>query len=96
MIASINLDWMSKIMDNLGGRPGISAALIDSAGTVLAAPADQASMVGRSLDTVPLLSAIAEKAIGSEQPTGSISFTAADGSKRARQLRPHSRHRNRA
>ena len=31
--------------------------LIDSTGTVLAAPADQASMIGRPLDTVPLLSA---------------------------------------
>jgi diguanylate cyclase (GGDEF)-like protein len=83
IVASIKLDWMSKIMDNLGGRPGVSAALVDSAGTVLAAPADQASMIGRSLDTIPLLSAIAEKAIGSDQPEGSLSFTAADGSKRA-------------
>ena len=83
ILAGVNLDWMSKIMSNLGGRPGISAALIDSTGTVLAAPADQSSMIGRSLDTVPLLSAIAEEAIGSEKPQGSLSFVAADGSKRA-------------
>ena len=63
VVAGINLDWMSKIMTNLGGRPGISALLVDSAGVVLAAPADQASMIGRPLDTVPLLSAIAEKAL---------------------------------
>jgi hypothetical protein len=44
--AGINLDWMSKIMSNLGGRPGISAVLVDSAGIVLAAPPDQASMTG--------------------------------------------------
>ena len=69
-------------MGNLGGRPGISAVLIDSNGIVLAAPADQASMIGRALDTVPLLSAIADKAIGSDQPNGSLSFAAADGSKR--------------
>jgi diguanylate cyclase (GGDEF)-like protein len=83
ILAGVNLDWMSKIMSNLGGRPGISAALIDSTGTVLAAPADQSSMIGRSLDTVPLLSAIAEEAIASEKPQGSFPFVAADGSKRA-------------
>ena len=82
VVAGVNLDWMSKIMGNLGGRPGISAVLIDSTGIVLAAPADQASMIGRALDTVPLLSAIADKAIGSEAPEGSLSFTAADGTKR--------------
>jgi diguanylate cyclase (GGDEF)-like protein len=82
VVAGINLDWMSKIMGNLAGRPGISAVLIDSTGIVLAAPADQASMIGRALDTVPLLSAIADKAIGSEQSEGSLSFTAADGTKR--------------
>src|SRR5674476_1445282 len=51
ILAGVNLDWMSKVMSNLGGRPGISAALVDGTGTVLAAPADQASMIGRSLDT---------------------------------------------
>ncbi len=83
ILAAVNLDWMSKIMSNLGGRPGVSAVLIDSAGTVLAAPPDQASMIGRPLDTLPLLSAIAEKAMGSDQLDGSLSFFAADGSKRA-------------
>ena len=63
ILAGVNLDWMSKIMSNLGGRPGISAVLVDSTGTVLAAPADQASMIGRPLDTIPLMSAIAEKAL---------------------------------
>ena len=82
VLAGVNLDWMSKIMSNLGSRPGVTAVLVDSSGTVLAAPADQASMIGRPLDTVPLLSAIAEKAIGSNQPQGSLSFKAVDGSKR--------------
>ncbi len=82
IVAGVSLSWMSKIMGNLSGRPGISAVLIDSAGVVLAAPADQASMVGRPLDTVPLLSAIADKAIGSTQAEGSLSFVAADGSER--------------
>ena len=83
VVAGINLDWMSKIMTNLGGRPGISSLLVDSAGIVMAAPPDQASMIGRPLDNVPLLSAVADKALSSNAPTGSLSFTAADGSKRA-------------
>ena len=40
VLASVNIDWMSKIMSNLGGRPGISAVLVDSLGTVIAAPSD--------------------------------------------------------
>ena len=83
MLASVNLDWMSNIMGNLAGRPGISAVIVDSAGTVIAAPADQASFVGRPLDGVPLLSAIAETAMDSTESEGTMRFVAADGSKRA-------------
>src|SRR4051794_38790816 len=83
VIATVNLDWMSLNMGNLGGRPGVSAVMVDSLGTVIAAPPDQASMIGRPLDHLPLLSAIAERALHSENATGSVSFTAADGSKRA-------------
>ena len=82
VVAGINLDWMSKIMSNLGSRPGVSAVLVDGAGVVLAAPADQASMISRPLDTLPLLSAVAEKVIGSDQPDGSLSFADGGGSKR--------------
>jgi diguanylate cyclase (GGDEF)-like protein len=81
-LAGVNLDWMSKIMSNLGSRPGVTAVLVDSAGTVLAAPEDQAGMIGQPLDTIPLLSSIAERAIGSNLPEGSLSFVAVDGSKR--------------
>ena len=83
ILAAINIDWMSKIMNNLGGRPGVSAVLVDSAGIVLAAPQDEASMIGRPLDSIPLLSAIAEQALGSDAQQGALSFVAADGSKRA-------------
>ena len=82
-VAGINLDWLSKIMANLSGRPGISALLIDSTGVVLAAPPDQASMIGQPLDNVPLLSAITYKALSANSDTGSLSFTATDGSRRA-------------
>jgi diguanylate cyclase (GGDEF)-like protein len=77
IIAGVNLDWMSKIMGNLGGRPGVSVALIDSEGTVLATPPDQASMVGRPLDHMSMLPATAK------DRTGRTSFIAADGTKRA-------------
>ena len=50
VLAAINLDWLSKIMNNLGGRTGVSSVLVDSAGTVLAAPADQADAIGKPLD----------------------------------------------
>lgn len=82
ILAAVSLDWMSKILGNLSGRPGVVAALIDSTGTIMAAPADQASMIGRSLDNVPLLSAIADKALSSDATDGSIAFSATDGSKR--------------
>src|SRR5712672_2139935 len=82
VVAGINLDWMSKIMNHLGGRPGISSVLVDSAGVVLAAPADQTSMIGKPLDSVPLLSAITHKALVSGASSGSVAFMAADGSKR--------------
>ncbi len=37
IVAAMNLDWMSKIMNNfVGGHPGISAVLVDSAGVVMA------------------------------------------------------------
>jgi diguanylate cyclase (GGDEF)-like protein len=82
VLASINLDWMSKVMENLGGRPGVLAVLVDSAGVVLAAPSDHSGMIGRSLGYLPLLSAVAETVRDSDQDDGSLSFVAADGSQR--------------
>ena len=82
VVASISLDWMSKLMNNLGGRPGVSAILIDANGTVMAAPKDEADLIGKSIDSVPLMSAIAEAALNSNQEQGSLSFHAGDGSRR--------------
>src|ERR1700759_5008964 len=82
MLASMSLDWMSKLMSNLGGRPGISAVLIDSNGTVLATPPDQSSQIGKSIDDVPLLSAMADRALTSDKDEGSLAFGAVDGSRR--------------
>jgi diguanylate cyclase (GGDEF)-like protein len=82
IIASIGLDWMSKLMTNLSERPGIMSVLVDSTGTVLAAPSDQASLIGKPIDAVPLLAAVAERALNSTAPVGSITLTAADGFRR--------------
>jgi diguanylate cyclase (GGDEF)-like protein len=81
MVAAINLDWMSQIMSSLGGRPGISAVLVDSEGTVLATSSDQASMIGRPLKNASLLSAITARETALDGRTGSISITAPDGTK---------------
>lgn len=81
--AGISLDWLSQMVSSLGGRPGISSVLIDSSGTVIAAPKDQASLIGKPLDSIPLLSAAAETALSSGAPEGSVSFTAPNGSTRA-------------
>lgn len=83
VVAGINIDWLSKIMSNLGGRPGIAALLVDGNGVVVAAPPDQASLIGHPLDNIPLMAAIAEKALSSDEPAGSLSLTGADGWTRA-------------
>src|SRR5262249_30639222 len=49
---------------------------------------DQASLIGRSLDTVPLMAAVAETALNTEAPAGAGSFTAADGARRQLNLAP--------
>jgi diguanylate cyclase (GGDEF)-like protein len=83
VVAAVNLDWMSLTMGNLGGRPGVSAVMVDSVGTVIAAPPDQASMIGRSLNQLPLLSGVATHALAPDKAKGSVAFTAADGTPRA-------------
>ena len=81
IVVSINLAWMSKIMSDLGDRPGILAVLVDSAGTVLAAPSDQAGMIGRPMSDTPALSAIATEVNRPGQASGVLSFPVSAGSK---------------
>uniref|UniRef100_Q07UN4 diguanylate cyclase n=1 Tax=Rhodopseudomonas palustris (strain BisA53) TaxID=316055 RepID=Q07UN4_RHOP5 len=47
IIAGLNLDWMSGVMANLAGRPGVTAALVDGDGIVLATPPDQMNLIGK-------------------------------------------------
>jgi diguanylate cyclase (GGDEF)-like protein len=80
IVTSLNLGWMSKIMSDLGDRPGILAVLVDSAGIVLAAPTDQAGMIGRPMSGLPALSPVATKMNRTGQGSGVFSFTTSDGS----------------
>ena len=82
VVAGINLDWMSKIMANSAdGRASCPCWSI--APVVVLARRRIRPEIGRPLDNMPLLSAIADRALSSSAPTGSLSFTATDGSKRA-------------
>lgn len=81
IVASINLEWMSKVINDLSDRRGIMAFLLDSAGTVMAAPADLTRLVGRPLNSVPALATAAARAINPEQRSGTFSFPAPDGAK---------------
>jgi diguanylate cyclase (GGDEF)-like protein len=82
IVASVNLDWLSRIMSNLGGRPGVSAFLLDGSGVVVATPADEASMIGHPLDNPAVLSAIKARSIYADNQLGSVSVTNEDGSQR--------------
>jgi len=79
ILAGVDLTWISKFMNNLGGRPGISAALVDGEGIVLAVPEDQASYIGRPLTAMPAWSSIAEAIFGPDQESGSLTSTTPDG-----------------
>ena len=81
IVAGVNLGWMSKVMNDLSGRRGIMAFLVDSAGTVMAAPDDLASMIGRPLGRVPALAAAVTRAINPDQASGLFSFPSPSGAK---------------
>jgi diguanylate cyclase (GGDEF)-like protein len=74
ILAAVNLDWMSKLLNKLGGRPGLSAVLVDRAGTVLSAPNDQAARIGLPMQHLRLLQVIAEDMKQTHAPSGSLSF----------------------
>lgn len=81
IVASINLSWMSKIMNDLSGRRGVMSFLVDSGGTVMAAPSDLSRLIGHPLGSVPALAAAVTRAINPERSTGSFSFASPDGAK---------------
>jgi diguanylate cyclase (GGDEF)-like protein len=82
ILAAVNLDWISRLMGNLGDRPGVTALLVDHAGTVLAAPPGNASAIGRPMDDLALLPMIEAHLRNTDKQAGSLSFQANDGAQR--------------
>ena len=88
IVAGINLDWLSRILDAVADRPGISAALIDRAGIIVAASENQSRLIGRPVAEVGVLSTIAAKLGALRESQGSLSFVANDGARYRAQLAP--------
>ncbi|MGB3447954.1 MAG: diguanylate cyclase [Xanthobacteraceae bacterium] len=82
IIAAVNLRWMSSAMNELGGRPGVTALLIDGNGVVLAAPDDLASMLAHPLTDKTLLAAIVQHEISSGAQNGAFTHRVPSESKR--------------
>ncbi len=55
VLASINLQWMGNLAAAAALRPDTSVDLIDANGTLLAASANQGSLIGRSFAETPLV-----------------------------------------
>lgn len=53
IVAGLNLDWMSGVMSNLADRPGVTAALVDGDGIVLATPPDKIELIGKRFSETP-------------------------------------------
>lgn len=79
IIAAVNVDWMSDIMNNLGDHPGVQAVLVDAAGTVVAVPSDQATLIGTTMENPGILHAIAAQVARTGKPSGTLSFKSMDG-----------------
>jgi diguanylate cyclase (GGDEF)-like protein len=80
MVATINLEWMSQAMASLAGRPGVTTALIDGDGVVLATPPDQKSMIGQPLDVLTRLPSLKDQ-VGPDS-NAPIVVSSGDGSQR--------------
>ncbi len=76
VVAGISLNWMTRLMNGLRNRPGVSASVIDAQGTVLA-QSDGSEDAGRRVADQGLLNRLASAESGSTTTYG------ADGSRRA-------------
>jgi diguanylate cyclase (GGDEF)-like protein len=81
-IAAIDLQWMSRLL-NERDRPGLSAIMVDSKGTVLAAPAESADLVGKKLQNTPLFDATVYCDLAYDIADGSLSLKKDNGETRA-------------
>jgi len=83
IVAAVDLRWMSQLFASRGGRSGMSVVLVDGRGTILAAPPENATVIGQPLKDASLLEAVAHRKINLDRDSGSISFESADGEMKA-------------
>lgn len=76
MVASVNLDWLGKIIAVTESRPGLQAMLVDSKGTIIAERSENPARVGQLMDDLPLLGMIGDRL------QGSLSMMSADGARK--------------
>ncbi len=83
IIAAVDLKWMSQLLSNRGGRTGMSVAMIDGNGTILATRPEDIDTIGQPLADTALMGAVAQREIYLERESGSISFVSDTGEKKA-------------
>jgi diguanylate cyclase (GGDEF)-like protein len=76
VLASINLQWMAELASTAARRADTSVDLIDGAGTLLAASADQGAMIGMNFAERPLV----REMLGNDE--GTITTVGLDGVRR--------------
>jgi diguanylate cyclase (GGDEF)-like protein len=79
VIAAIDMNWMSDLLNRTLKRSGMSAVFVDGGGVVLAANAENAEMIGRPLKDTALLDAATAREIELSGTSGTMSFTTAEG-----------------
>lgn len=76
MVASINLEWLGKIIALTDNRPGLQALLVDRKGTIIAERSEQPARIGQLMDDLPALGMIGDR------PSGSLTMMSVDGAKK--------------
>ena len=83
IIAAVDLRWMSQLLSNRGGRPGVSVVMVDGKGTILATPLENENLIGQQLKDTSLLEAVTLREINLDREFGSINFEDAEGKRKA-------------
>ncbi|HEX7884031.1 MAG TPA: diguanylate cyclase [Afipia sp.] len=82
VIATIDLKWISQLLSNRAGRPGVSTVLVDGNGIIMAALPAAAAPVGQPLKDTSLLQAVTLREINLDRESGTIAFESADAGKK--------------
>ena len=77
VVAGVNLQWMTQLMNGLRERPGVVASVIDADGVVLATQIDDPDLIGRRLRDPDLLRMV------TSQEQGSTTIRTPEGARRA-------------